>query len=227
VTTLLPLLGTLKPRRIVDYGCGLGDALDRLAREFAVTEAIGIDLSSTALDYASRHHPGYTFMRGDLDSLSTLRADLVTFFDVLEHLPDIPAALAAARRCAAHVALKIPLEKSWLIALLNGIGAKRPRSRFHESEGHLHELSRVEFDDLLQRAGLETSASATSFPPKHIYFDGYIAARMRARKNLLGRLKYAGYRALRGMPYALSQPVLKAVNGVDLFVLARASDRDA
>lgn len=221
VATLLPLMGTLRPRRILDYGCGLGDALDRLARHFQVAEAIGVDVSATAIESAARRYPAHRFVRGDLVALAALRADMITFFDVLEHLPDIPQALAAARNCADYVGIKIPLEKTWLIALLNRLGLKAQQSRLHASEGHLYEFSRLEVENLLRGAGLTDVRTLTAFPPRELCFGEYIERRMAAKTGWLARAKHRGYLALERAPDALSRPLLKVANGVDLFVFAR------
>ncbi len=142
VKVLSGLMGDLQPRRIVDIGCGLGQFLDSLAQVFDVEEAIGIDVSSTMLGHAKNAFPNRTFIRGDVHELENVaRPDLVTFIDVLEHLENIPETLTVAKRYTQYIALKVPLEKTWLIALLNNLGLKERKSIAYETEGHLYEFN--------------------------------------------------------------------------------------
>src|SRR5918993_122072 len=86
IKNLSRLLDGIKPRSILDYGCGLGDALELLARHFQVSEATGIDISSTMIAAAHREHPCCTFVHGGVDSMKERKVDVLTFIDVLEHL---------------------------------------------------------------------------------------------------------------------------------------------
>jgi SAM-dependent methyltransferase len=44
------------PRRILDFGCGLGQTSVELAGLFRHAEVVGIDTASQAIEYAQRHH---------------------------------------------------------------------------------------------------------------------------------------------------------------------------
>jgi len=83
--------------RILDVGCGTGGMLQMLRELGSVS---GIDTSEVALSRArARLGPVVPLRRGQLpDGLPPgERFDLVTAFDVVEHIPDAPAALAAIR----------------------------------------------------------------------------------------------------------------------------------
>lgn len=70
--------------RIADVGCGAGVMTDHLTR---YGDVIGIDFSTAAIAAAARLAPKATFRAGTLETLEG-RFDLVTLFDVLEHIPE-------------------------------------------------------------------------------------------------------------------------------------------
>jgi SAM-dependent methyltransferase len=70
--------------RIADVGCGAGVMTDHLTR---YGDVIGIDFSTAAIAAAERFAPRATFRAGTLETL-TGRFDVITLFDVLEHIPE-------------------------------------------------------------------------------------------------------------------------------------------
>src|SRR5262249_10817931 len=82
--------------RIGDVGCGAGTMTDYLTRFGSV---VGIDFSRAAVDAASRCAPGPTFSPGGMEALPEGTYDLITLFDVLEHIPheDRPQFIAELR----------------------------------------------------------------------------------------------------------------------------------
>lgn len=224
VSNLCALMEGLRLKRILDFGCGLGDALDMLAKHFQVTDAIGIDISSTMITYAKKEYPEYTFIQGSLEKLKNLQSDLITFLDVLEHLEDIPATLEAAKNSADYIGIKIPLEKSRLISLLNRLRLRDRKSRFYDSHRHLNEFNRKEVEAILKQAGLKILKSKTDFLPKKIRFSTFIKNRMKAKSGRLARLKYYAYIALSKLPYIITHLLYQLVYGysVDFFVLCKS-----
>jgi SAM-dependent methyltransferase len=85
-------------KRVLDVGCGDGIFLD-LARTRA-WETHGIELNSAAADKArAKGHKIYRSLLHQLDSNQTSGAfDLITFFQVVEHVPDPAAVLKDAAR---------------------------------------------------------------------------------------------------------------------------------
>src|SRR5258708_21411115 len=45
-----------RPRRVLDFGCGIGGAARRLAETFAGAEIVGVDTSQNALEYGAEHY---------------------------------------------------------------------------------------------------------------------------------------------------------------------------
>lgn len=85
----------------LDLGCGTGETALRLSRLKGVDRVIGIDPSPDALAHAQRRH-GFPLLRGSATAipLSGATCDVVTCFDVFQHLPpggDLIAAAEIAR----------------------------------------------------------------------------------------------------------------------------------
>lgn len=85
----IPLVQRLKPRFVVDFGCGRNDFIGALRR--CGIDGLGIDFAFPEADITRAMHK-----TGLLDGV----ADVVTSFDALEHLlpDDVDAVLAEMRR---------------------------------------------------------------------------------------------------------------------------------
>jgi 2-polyprenyl-6-hydroxyphenyl methylase/3-demethylubiquinone-9 3-methyltransferase len=98
----LEQLGDLVGRRVLDAGCGGG----LVARELAAAgaEVVGVDRSLGSLGVARRAAgPRFQPAQGRLERLPFAAGsfDAVVAADVLEHLPDLPAAVAELARVLA------------------------------------------------------------------------------------------------------------------------------
>jgi SAM-dependent methyltransferase len=96
LTLLDERLGGRADLDIYDVGCGAGGFLGPLARFGQVT---GFDDSAELVDYCHTRGFAATVLAGALAlPVPDASADLVTYFDVIEHIPDDVAALAEAAR---------------------------------------------------------------------------------------------------------------------------------
>jgi SAM-dependent methyltransferase len=82
---LVRLLGAARGLQILDVGCGTGVLTSYLCRHGQVT---GTDLSEPAIELARQLEPRARFVAGRFDQLDLGdNFDLITMFDVLEHVP--------------------------------------------------------------------------------------------------------------------------------------------
>jgi 2-polyprenyl-6-hydroxyphenyl methylase/3-demethylubiquinone-9 3-methyltransferase len=107
--------------RILDLGCGGGLTTAYLVQRGATV--VGVDLSRASLHVASRHarrngHLASAFACGRVESLPFADAsfDVVWCTDVLEHLPDLPTAIAQIARVLKSGGLFLydTINRTWL-----------------------------------------------------------------------------------------------------------------
>ena len=81
--------------RFLDVGCN-GGFMVEAARE-AGFEAFGVELDPFSIDYARRHYPRNTYFLGRIEDFvrTTTRFDAVYCSEVIEHVPDLNAFVAA------------------------------------------------------------------------------------------------------------------------------------
>jgi SAM-dependent methyltransferase len=127
--------------RLLDVGCGTGFFLEAAAEKYAVA---GLDPSPQAVGFCLAR--GLRGVReGGVASLAGMTSEFeaVTFFDVIEHLPDDLGALTLARqilRPGGRVLVSVPAYQ-W------------PWSHHDEVHGHLRRYTRVLLRQRLEAAG--------------------------------------------------------------------------
>jgi ubiquinone/menaquinone biosynthesis C-methylase UbiE len=114
------------PKQIVDVGCGLGIATAAIATQFPRAEVFGLDLyPEDVLNHAKDLMPGaqrVRFISGSAEDapFEDSRFDLITAFDVLEHVPHPEIALRELARILSKdgvCIISVPIESPVLRAL--------------------------------------------------------------------------------------------------------------
>jgi SAM-dependent methyltransferase len=111
---LLDLLAQARPRTVLEAGCGEGFVLRYIDERQPGYRLTGLDLSTGAIDYARLHcHPSVGLLVGDVTRLpfKSRSFDAVICSEVLEHLPNVQAALdELARVGLSFVLISVPRE---------------------------------------------------------------------------------------------------------------------
>jgi SAM-dependent methyltransferase len=166
----------LRPRSLVEIGCGDGALLAALRGLAPVFD--GFELSAPAAALARRALPDAR--RVEVFDGSEVPAedgsyDLAILSHVLEHVPVPGPLLAEAARVAHEVVVEVPLE--------DNRSARRPEKRAEAAAiGHLHFFSRAEVHGLVDEAGLIREAELSDPLPyaHHAFFADGAAARAAA-----------------------------------------------
>ncbi|MEO8100386.1 MAG: methyltransferase domain-containing protein [Acidobacteriota bacterium] len=125
-------------KRVLDVGCGTGYGTAELAKSAA--EATGVDISSDAIDYAASH---YSAVRFALHSAAELpfadgSFDLITSFELIEHLSDWRGLLQQARRVLQPAGL-------FIVSTPNKSYYAEARGKSGPNPFHEHEFEYDEF----------------------------------------------------------------------------------
>lgn len=84
-------------KRVLDYGCGVGYGARMLA-EAGAASVTAVDDAPAALAYARTHYPAAAIDYVLADTIATGTYDVITCFEVLQHVRDPGELLAALRR---------------------------------------------------------------------------------------------------------------------------------
>ena len=130
--------------RVLDAGCGSGYGAAELAK--VAREVTGIDSSAEAIAYARDHYSAAN-LRFEVGSCSALPGDgydLITAFEVIEHLEDWGTFLDEARRALAPAG-------RLLVSTPNKVYYGESRGEAGANPFHTHEFEFAEFRDELAR----------------------------------------------------------------------------
>jgi SAM-dependent methyltransferase len=150
---LLSRHGARPPGRLLDVGCSAGLFLDVATR--AGWDVLGVEPSEW-LSAKARELVGSRVFTGTFEGapLGDRCFDVVTMWDVLEHVPSPPNFLARARRVSSPgglLVLNVPARDTWIARAL---GARWPLLL----PEHLFYFSRPSLRVLLDRAGFDVLA---------------------------------------------------------------------
>lgn len=168
--------------KILDIGCGVGYFL-RVARERGWGVA-GVDLDKAAVDIARQHGVDVRWERVEEMSFSDDEFDVVTLFNVVEHLPAPQIALNEIRRVLKpqglfvletptdDFPLKYPIR---LLYRLSGGKITQPIRYLYSSRdtgGHIYRFSRETITRILEKVGFKVQKiCAGENPPFRLYLS--------------------------------------------------------
>lgn len=131
--------------RALDAGCGTGYGVTELAGSAAWV--VGVDIASEAIDYARAHanHPNTAYLQASATALpfSAGAFNLLTAFEVIEHLASWRDLLSEARRVLAPGGL-------FLVSTPNRLYYADSRRLDGPNPYHVHEFEFEEFDSALR-----------------------------------------------------------------------------
>jgi SAM-dependent methyltransferase len=143
-------------KQVLDIGCGAGYGTAELAKHASAT--VGIDVAVDALNYARSHYPNVRFEQAPASALpfADQSFDLITAFEVIEHLNDWRQLLAEARRVMRH-------NGTFFVSTPNKSYYAESRSQDGPNPFHVHEFEYNEF----------TTALREFFPSVTIYLQNW------------------------------------------------------
>lgn len=168
----------VKGKQVLDCGCGTGYGTRLFVTEGA-RRAVGIDLSSEAIEYCRRRYPDgrLTFMRMDAQKLTLPDASFDVAFssENLEHLPDAPANVRELRRV---------VRAGGLLVLATPNREMTPPSDVPLNPFHIREFGFEELRDLIGEFFQHVTIFENTNPS--IHEAGRIAKRDRASRGAVG-----------------------------------------
>lgn len=131
--------------RLLDVGCAYGAFLKEAVGQF---ETHGCDISAYAIKIAAERVPAATVFHSDIFGIRPLASyDVITCFDVLEHISDVDRALAHLLRLlkpGGALVATVPVYDTVVGRLVE---------TFDHDPTHVHKISRYQWLDRVAAAG--------------------------------------------------------------------------
>lgn len=161
---LLQIVDDLKPKTILDAGCGEGFTLARLQKEGIGKHLEGIDYSLNAIILGKKNYPFLSLKQGDIYNLPYRNNsfDLVICSEVLEHLEHPKKVLEEIVRVSKkYCLLSVPNEPTFMIS--NFLRGKN-WSRWGNDIEHINHWSKTSFEKFVKGESLKLLIIKTPFP---------------------------------------------------------------
>jgi SAM-dependent methyltransferase len=141
----------LKPKKIVEIGCGSGEVLISLQKQFPDSSFAGYDIAPDLQTFWELHkNRGIHFELADYNTLNLAKPDLILLFDVLEHLGNPWQFLSDLHSRCNLVAIHFPLDLSAMSVI-----REKPLLNVRHKVGHLHYFTKNLALALLEESGFE------------------------------------------------------------------------
>ncbi|OGH17074.1 MAG: hypothetical protein A3C30_02410 [Candidatus Levybacteria bacterium RIFCSPHIGHO2_02_FULL_40_18] len=154
----------LKPKKILDVGCGEGFTLIKLKHEKVGEKFEGVDNSDEALTLGKKLYPKLNINKGNIYKLpyKDNSFDLAICTEVLEHIKDPEKALSELKRVSSkYIVLSVPNEPFFILAnLLRGKYLKT----FGNHPEHVNHWTSQSFKRFIRENGLKISCVRHPFP---------------------------------------------------------------
>ena len=194
----MPIIRRHKPQpgAVLDVGCAAGFFLAVAAEEG--WRPTGVELSAPMAQYARDELHLADVRRGDLLSIELPAAafDVITLWDVLEHLEDPPAHLAAARRLLKPDGVLVIETQNVASLFARLLGRKWQHYKHAE---HLYHFDPATLSRLLSEAGFEVLENTPRLGGKYVSMDFLVERIGRIHpwlSTLAAPLRLIGSRAL-------------------------------
>lgn len=161
---MLRIAHGIQPESILDFGCGEGYTLDRLARAKVSTYLAGFDGSAVAVNLGKQLFPDLKLHTGNIYQApyADNSADLVICTEVLEHLEKPRQAIQEmARVSKRHLLLSVPNEPYFS---LKNLAIGRNVRRWGSTKSHLNWWTSGAFEKFVTSERLKILSVAHPFP---------------------------------------------------------------
>jgi SAM-dependent methyltransferase len=161
------MISERKQPKLMDFGCGLGHFLD-LAYDFGY-DVTGVEFNNYAIDYIKKRYKYGIMAFDEFGKSGKEEYDIITLFDVIEHLLDPVAVIAKTNEMLIEngiLVISTTDSKSFISRMLG----KRLEDLRRISE-HLYFFSRTNLSEILMKNGfevLEINSLGHSFEFAHL-----------------------------------------------------------
>ncbi|MBX4205638.1 class I SAM-dependent methyltransferase [Candidatus Microgenomates bacterium] len=157
VKTFTELTKNLNPKTILDDGCASGRMANEISKVFPKAKVTAIDVYKKSIKYGSKKYPHIKFVQADAHKLPfrSNSFDLVTCYEVIEHLVDPGKALMEMKRVMKKNGRTLVAMDSgnWLFRIVWWISEKTI-SRVWQG-AHLHPFKHTELESLIKKCGFK------------------------------------------------------------------------
>jgi len=194
----------LRPKSIVEVGCGAGGILAALHKVLPEVEYSGYEIAADASKFWAKHtDKKITFVVDDFLEAKSAHFDVLLLLDVIEHVPNPFEFLSALKGRADYFVFHIPLDLSAL-----SVAREQPLLLVRQKVGHIHYFTKGLALSLIQESGFNVL--------DWFYTGAAFSAPQATWKSYLARLP-------RRLAYAVNRDLgVRLFGGDTLMVLAQA-----
>ncbi len=149
---LLLQKNNVKPKQVIEVGCGAGENLvELLKKDNSVEKLTGYDISPHAIELAAeKASDKISFFNEDITINENVHADLMLVIDVVEHVDDYYGFLRKLKNKSEWFVFHIPLDLSCRTAMKPHVLLQQ-----RQSVGHIHYYTKEMVEWALMDTGYE------------------------------------------------------------------------
>ena len=142
----------IKPKEVIEVGCGAGENLvELLKKNDGIEKLTGYDISPQAIGLAAKKATGKIgFFNEDFTCKENVHTDLILAIDVLEHVDDYYGFLRKLKAKSSWFVFHIPLDLSCRTVMKPHVMLQQ-----RQSVGHIHYYTKEMVEWALQDTGYE------------------------------------------------------------------------